>query len=387
MCAGPSKIIDKIVTSRCPTNCTLDYETARIYVARLQKGTAFMTKRCIDCDGEYVFSQRLEKFGLLASGRTTTTCSAQSCFKPAFRTSHLCKDHLVAFHPPKPSEDLVLMDQLKTALAPAIAITWQARPTTREMLALFASIRAGTSSVSDLIFLDLEFNSSSRQVWEVGMCNAKGEVVLDCWTKYSPVALQDVGTRTDQLNSRMQRILKRATSKHSCRDLRMTARQVANKLRTLGITPQTTFVTWHKHAVDLSALRDWLELEGEHGILPDDSHCVLLLNDFRQNLRAVRLESGSRFPLSLPILFPVFMGTKHPLAGRNHHAAVDAQQLYQLVNILTSLCKPPKDRPENWLRQMQTTGKSTLRQVSLRDMLQGGSASTSSGADLRSQEK
>lgn len=349
-----------------------------------------MTKRCIDCDGEYVFSQRLEKFGLLALGRTTTSCSSQRCFKPAFRTSHLCKDHLVAFQPPTPPEDLDLTDQIRTVLAPAIAMTWQAQPSTRAMLALFASIRAGVSSVSDLIFLDLEFNSSSRQVWEIGMCNAKGEVVLDCWTEYSHAALENVANRTDQLNFRMQSILKRATDKHSCRDLRMTARQVAKKLQTMGITPQTTFVTWHNYAADLSALRDWLELEGEHGILPDDSHCVLVLNDFRQNLNTVRFKSGSRFPLNLPIIFPAFMGTKHPLAGRNHHAAVDAQQLYHLVNALASLCKPLKNRLEIWPLQMNTTGKSTLRQVSLRDMSwlqRGGSASASSGADLRSQEE
>lgn len=40
------------------------------------------------------------------------------------------------------------------------------------------------------------------------MCNAKGEVVLDCWTEYSHAALENVANRTDQLNFRMQSILK-----------------------------------------------------------------------------------------------------------------------------------------------------------------------------------
>jgi hypothetical protein len=34
------------------------------------------------------------------------------------------------------------------------------------------------------------------------------------------------------------------------------------------------------------------------------------------------------FPLHLPILFSLFHGTRYELAGRNHHALLDAQQTH-----------------------------------------------------------
>lgn len=194
------------------------------------------------------------------------TFSPQSCSKPAFRTSHLCKDHLVTFQQPAPPEDLALTDQIKTALAPDYRHN-MASTANHKNNGLLCSLRSVLEPHQCQILSFLISNSIPHQGrcgrLESVMPKAKSSCIAGP-SSYSPVALEDVATRTDQLNFRMQRILKGATSKHSCRDLRMTARQVANRLWTLGITPQTTFVAWHNYAVlDLSALRDWLELEGE----------------------------------------------------------------------------------------------------------------------------
>ena len=62
-----------------------------------------------------------------------------------------------------------------------------------------------------------------------------------------------------------------------------------------------------------------------------------MVRPFRANLG--KLSDGTAFPLRLPILFPLFHGTRHELAGRNHHALVDAQQTRLMFRSFIALCK------------------------------------------------
>lgn len=198
------------------------------------------------------------------------------------------------------------------------------------------------------------------------MCNAKGEITLDYQTKYLPETYATITANRSPQNAYLDHCIKSSVKKHHCKDSRLTSRQVADKLREQGVTPKTLFVTWHNCNADLSALRKWLESEGEYGVLPDDSQCLPILVYFRRNLKAVKRKDGRAFPLNLPLLFPLFMGTLHKLAGRNHHASIDAQQLYYMVEIFAMLCRSPEDRPDGWLNHPQkAAGPSGLQQTSL----------------------
>ncbi|KAM5371658.1 hypothetical protein ACJZ2D_007938 [Fusarium nematophilum] len=137
-----------------------------------------------------------------------------------------------------------------------------------------------------------------------------------------------------------------------------------------GITPDTVFVTWHLSTLDLTALREWLEEEGQHSVLPPDDECVPVIQHFRGNLEAAKSSNGRRFPVSLPVIFPVVMGTRHHLYGRNHHVAIDAQQLQCMVEVFNMLCKPSKDRPKGWLEQLrQAPDKTGLHQPAIEQFL------------------
>ncbi|KAM5347039.1 hypothetical protein ACJ41O_010044 [Fusarium nematophilum] len=132
----------------------------------------------------------------------------------------------------------------------------------------------------------------------------------------------------------------------------------------------TVFVTWHLSTLDLTALREWLEEEGQHSVLPPDDECVPVIQHFRGNLEAAKSSNGRRFPVSLPVIFPVVMGTRHHLYGRNHHVAIDAQQLQCMVEVFNMLCKPSKDRPKGWLEQLrQAPDKTGLHQPAIEQFL------------------
>lgn len=106
-------------------------------------------------------------------------------------------------------------------------------------------------------------------------------------------------------------------------------------------------MTWGLWSFDLTYLRDWLEAEEFHDVLPGDENVCLLLHEFRSNVSRVlgrKCYQGKLFPLPLPVFFPLVFGENHPLSGRNHHAAVDAEQLALMAKLFIDLCKPPDER-------------------------------------------
>jgi hypothetical protein len=225
----------------------------------------------------------------------------------------------------------------------------------RDLLSLFKSVRDGRTSPSRLQFLDLEFNARTKTVFEVGMCDANGVATMDCRTPY---AFQPSGTATanpDKRNAMIEDSIRRSVQRHNCVDNTMSAHKVAERLRNQGVGPRTIFVTWHTNTTDLTALRQWLEAEGEAGILPGDSKCIPVIQYFRPNFKIAKAQNGRPFPLSLPVIFPLLMTSRHYLFGRNHHAVVDAQQLYFMVRVFEMMCEQPRNRPEDWLGALQRT--------------------------------
>ncbi|RYP44014.1 hypothetical protein DL768_009484 [Monosporascus sp. mg162] len=352
-CMGPSRVVDNIVSRLCPLSATLGYDTTVLKIRRASKKTT-MPHRCIACQAEYLLECQLEKYNLKATSRDQT-CERKKCFEAGFGGSRFCKDHLSGWTCSQVETDPQQLQMLQNHLFPALRVVWTDEPAMGSVPVLIESIQAGKSPVSALRFIDLEYNSSTRRVFEIGMCDANGTVTMDCLTLYGSGAFQAVTEGRTVVDTRMDHIIESSVGQHHCTHGSMTAKQVANELRLQGISQETIFVSWHCSALDLSLLREWLESEREYGVLPSDSHCIPIIPYFRRNLGAAKLENGRDFPLSLPTMFPIMMTTRHVLYGRNHHAVVDAQQLKYMTDVFGMLCRPPQDRPDGWLEHLRHT--------------------------------
>jgi hypothetical protein len=116
-----------------------------------------------------------------------------------------------------------------------------------------------------LRFIDLEYNSSTRRVFEIGMCNANGTMTMDCLTSYGSKALHAVTKDNTVVERRMDAIVETSVKQHHCAHGSITAKQVADELRLQALLQETMFVSWHMSPFDLSLFREWLESEGEYG--------------------------------------------------------------------------------------------------------------------------
>jgi hypothetical protein len=350
-CLGPAPVVDLMVSKVCPHSAILNYDTTQVKVRRKANQT-YLPKRCFSCQAEHTFLVGVKRYGLLAE-EGDEHCSHNGCVKPLFHGTKFCEAHFYAWQPTVGLEGSEEFVELERRLKCAIAVKWKASPEMEKVLRLFDSIRAGDTLPSKLMFLDLEFNTKTKRVYEVGMCDANGVITMDCLTKYSPDVQKSLSANPDRQNAYIDQLIQNSVRNHNCRHGRMTARQIADELEEQGVTEDTLVVTWHLHAADLSALREWLEAEGHPGIMPQDAKCIPVIRHFRPNLALAMSKDGKPFSLSLPIIFPVLMGTRHYLSGRNHHAAVDAQQLRYMVEAFGELCKKPKDRPDDWLLKLR----------------------------------
>ncbi|KAF5603961.1 Threonyl alanyl tRNA synthetase SAD [Fusarium pseudocircinatum] len=243
-----------------------------------------------------------------------------------------------------------------------------------KVLALMDSIKAGKSPASALGFVDLEYNIFTGRVFEIGMCDTYGTKTMDCRTLYGSEALRAISQTSSTADLNMDRMIMSSVKAHYCTQGSRTAKQVADELKRQGISQEAYFIAWHFHTDDLSRLREWLESEGEYGVLPPNSQCIPLIPYFQRNLQGAKLSNNKRFPLTLPILFPIMMGTDHVLAGRNHHALVDAQQQQFMMAIFRVLCLSPQNRPDGWLEQFSqdpSSHRPGLRQAFLESFWEG----------------
>jgi hypothetical protein len=171
--------------------------------------------------------------------------------------------------------------------------------------------------------------------------------VLDCLTRYSEgVIAPSSSPLAVQISYQLKQFEKKVRALPS-HDGTLDAKRVVGKLREIGISKQTIFLSWATWCFDLSHLREWLEAEGFHDVLPGNENVCLLLLEFRENVKRVLGRTcyrGRSFPLSLPVLFLLLFGEDHELSGRNHHALLDAQQLALMAKLFIDLCKPPDKR-------------------------------------------
>ncbi|KAI0187171.1 hypothetical protein EV127DRAFT_436959 [Xylaria flabelliformis] len=59
-----------------------------------------------------------------------------------------------------------------------------------------------------------------------------------------------------------------------------------------NVTQDTVLVAWHISTMKLTVLREWLEAEGEHGVLPLDDICLTVIHHFRPDLEAAMFDSS-----------------------------------------------------------------------------------------------
>ncbi|KAJ5729925.1 uncharacterized protein N7483_004433 [Penicillium malachiteum] len=200
---------------------------------------------------------------------------------------------------------------------------------------------------SQAVCIDLEFYPQSRKVIQVGIVDTKGERILDCFTKYSEKGkanLHSTSCWQAPKSSAHDKIREEQIRRFYSKDGTLSAEEIADRLQKTGISRETIFLAWATRPFGLYYLRDWLDAEGFQNILPPDEKVCLILMEFRQNLREFLGSScfrGGVFPATLPVIFMVAFGEDHPLAGKNHHALVDAKQLALLTQLFIDLCKPP----------------------------------------------
>lgn len=113
---------------------------------------------------------------------------------------------------------------LRNHLLPALQVVWTDKPAMRSVLALVDSIQAGESPVSALRFIDLEYSSSTRRVFEIGMCDANGTMTMDCLTSYGSKALHAVTKDNTVVKRRMDGIIETSVKQHHCAHGSMTAK-------------------------------------------------------------------------------------------------------------------------------------------------------------------
>jgi len=235
----------------------------------------------------------------------------------------------------------------------ALPVQWKPSVGMRRVFKLLNLCLAGQGNLSQLRFLDLEYNIETGRIYEVGMCNALRQRTMDCHTRLSPRELAMTTPPNYSFSSVIGKRHEAACQAHNCMQGSLDAHQVAKELKKQGVTPQTVFVVWALNKSDLRALRQWLEAEGHSGILPQEENCVMATLEFRNNLTRAKLENGKSFPCKLAVIFPVLFETRHQLYGRNHHALVDTMQLYLMTRAFMELCLKPSDRQKDWLDKLR----------------------------------
>ncbi|KAJ6126755.1 hypothetical protein N7523_002367 [Penicillium sp. IBT 18751x] len=246
------------------------------------------------------------------------------------------------------SEDQSAMNELRKLFEEAASEQWfPAAKITAEVIKVMESDGKANIPASEMVNIDLKADIFSREVLQIGLADLEGAKVLDCLTKYGEAIIAPSSSHLIAPATWRQMMYKKKVRAFFTHDGTLDAKGVVRSVREIGISKRTIFLSWASWCFDLSLLRDWLEAEGFHNVLPGDQNVCLLFHEFRENVKRVlgtKCYQGRAFPLRLAVLFPLLFGENHELSGRNHHALVDAQRLSLLAKVFIDLCKPPDKR-------------------------------------------
>ena len=105
---------------------------------------------------------------------------------------------------------------LRNHLLPALQVVSTGKPAMRSILTLVDSIQAGKSPALTLRFIDLEYNSANRRVFEIGMCGVNGTPTMDCLTLYGSKNLHAVIKDNTVVERRMDDINESCVKQTHC---------------------------------------------------------------------------------------------------------------------------------------------------------------------------
>ncbi len=192
-----------MLTRLCPSSATLGCDSTAL---RRMKKKLYLLKRCLACQAEFDLECVLKKYDLEATSHDQI-CEKKSCFKAGFGGSIFCKYHLSKWKDQtSPDSELPPLQILRKHLSSFLQVKWTDEPAMGNVLALMDSIYTGKMPTSALSFIDLEFNSHTGKVLEIGMCDAHGKMTMDCWTLYGAEAFEAIarnGAKADRVGDRV----------------------------------------------------------------------------------------------------------------------------------------------------------------------------------------
>lgn len=290
MCLGPRPSLNLgSITKRCPRNCRLDWNTAKIK-KNDQQMTLRFDIRCIECAQEFALYELYKAFGTLADkDDNEAKCSEKGCPHDRMFQALYCPLHVVSYtvgaHPqPWTAENRSLISQQLKA-----DTLWDIDKSSN--FSLFLE-RHKLSNAPRFFAIDLEGYLVSKppvveQAAAVGVdqtlpvifnINIDNPRHVD-----GNLGSPDAGDFNENLLSFGKRDYwhynKSALSGQS-----MNPTQAATVIKNSGITENDYLLVWHKTFADASALKHLLSQAGFDGVLPPNSHIIRLPSLFRYNI-------------------------------------------------------------------------------------------------------
>jgi hypothetical protein len=257
--------------------------------------------------------------------------------------------------------DLLLgcADTLRGLLAESAETPWKVDESELFAKVLRSSdqLKKGETPEQQIICLDLEYSSATRKVFEIGgrrllfgtaLHHARPGIDL-------PLTKRIISLRAyEKVNMGL----------NAGKSPSLDVHQIANLLRSI-ITPEAIVLVWASNRLDLQLLRGFLATAGYGDFLPPDENCIPVVTLVRKKLYQTQIsekwlplqksmkDNIAKFPLSLPILFPlIFVG--HELIGRNHRAIVDSLQLRLMVQYIENNCRTSENRNKDLFKYRRT---------------------------------
>lgn len=247
---------------------------------------------------------------------------------------------------------------------------------------LFAMVLRGSDQVKNgetpepnVICLDLEYSSSSREIIEIGAVDYySGETLCDVRVRQSPANTRQARLRDNlPLNKKILRhkiYEKVQLGLNAGKSPSLDINHIARLIRSI-MTTESIILNWATHKLDLQLLRETFANAGCGDFLPSDENCIPMFLLVRKLLRQIDTSDKrnlleklmeNRFatlPLSLPVIFPlIFPG--HELVGRNHRAIVDALQLQLMSQYVENNCRSPETRNRGLFEYRRTCVQKSL---------------------------
>lgn len=297
-------------------------------------------------------------------------CAQDTCLDELWRSSRFCQKH---FQERRKLADTKKISSVKAAYEKAVLYRWTDKDGMRKLTDLLAACAIDPTLANNVFCFDLEYNIVTGEIYEIGICNGRGEKVLDCHTGSTPrekeilLAKKGSGHWYGAPATFVIEAWKNVCYKHDCSDGFLTVKQVAEKMKAAGISPRSILVAWATNKGDMRSLQGWLEAGGYGNILPEIDTCLLPMFTFKTNLRnyGAELNDGKGVCCKLEFLFPVIFTQGHHLSGQNHKAIVDAYQLWLLCKALAELLQKPSQRPAEWLQKLKDLQMGDVRQTKL----------------------